>query len=501
MKYILSVLLSVPAVFLPLISFAEVATDFSCSFPVTEGQQSVRSFTLTEEVYKCLKYNGHSDLVVVNAERQAVPFKIDSPTSKRNVSINKKDLSFYREPKASSYKTGDQIRRIARLTGISSGNETDAQWLTKNTYYSSIILEQQESDNLLKKVTIDIQPGDLPVSATVIVESSTDLQHWTTLRSPYNLLYLPGIDDKLRSNFLKMTTVSHGKYLRLATLSNVEDFTDHITGVEGEYERLSYKPVPLRWFSVGSLQMLEEKNSWQISLPDRRPITHIRFTPANHIVFYQGEIYSKPHLNPETDIQAGQARRSAHKKIKTLIKNTLHDPHIPRTSPINPWRYLTSFSQYKIKADADILTSPAIRIPPTQSNQWKFHFSQPQDTTVSQLPVVELGWTPSRITFVAQGAGPFKLLAGSTTILGKPAFPAQFSSLHDEAENVDLLMLDSINRAALSTSDKPLTTSPLKLNEMLLWIILLVGVAFMALMAYRLSKKMKSGQERGKGNK
>ncbi|NOX27565.1 MAG: DUF3999 domain-containing protein [Gammaproteobacteria bacterium] len=494
MKYILRAWLSVVAVFFPTISFAEVATDFSCSFPVTEGQQSIRSFTLTEDVYKCLKYNGHSDLVVVNVEGQAVPFRMDAPTSKRNVSINKKNFSFYREPEASSYKTGDQIRRIASLTGISSGNETDTQWFTKNSYYSSIILEQQESDDLLKKVTIDIKSSGFPVSATVIVESSDDLQHWTTLRSPYNLLYLPGVDDKLRSNALKITTASHGKYLRLATLSNVEDFSAHITRVEGEYERSSYKPVPLRWFSVSSLQMLEEKNTWQMSLPDRRPITHIRFTPANNIVFYQGEIYSKPHLNPDTDIQAAPARSNAYKKIKTLIKNKVHTSHVPRTAPVNPWRYLTSFSQYRIKADADTLTSPEIRISSIQSSQWKFHFSQPQGTTASQLPVLELGWTPSRITFIAQGAGPFKLLAGSTTIPGKAVFPAQFASLKNEAENVELLTSSSMIKEDLSSSDKPVTTSPSKLNEALLWVILLVGVALMALMAYQLSKKMKSGQ-------
>lgn len=494
MKNILRVLLSVSAVFFSSNGIAEVTADFSCSFSVTEGQQSIRTFTLTADVYKCLKYNGHNDLVVVNAERQVVPFRIDAPTSKRNVSINKKDLRFYREPDASSYKTGDQIRRIASLTGVSSGNETDAQWFTKNTFYSSIIMEQQESNDLLKKVTINIKPSDLPVSATVILESSDDLQHWVTLRSPYNLLYLPGMNNKLRNNALTITTISHGKYLRLASLSNIENFTAYITRVEGEYERSRYKAALLKWFSAGSLQRLKEKNTWKLSLPDRRPITRIRFRPADNIVFYQGEIYSKPNLNPDTEIRTAQVRRDAHKKIKTLIKNTLHDPHIPRTSPVNPWRYLTSFSQYRIKVGADILTSPEIRISPTQSNQWKFHFRQPQDTIASQLPLLELGWTPSRITFVAQGAGPFELLAGSTTIPAKQTFPDQFTSLNNKAETVELLISSSMTNVAPSSDGKPVTASSFKLNEMLLWIILLLGVALMVLMAYQLSKKMKSGQ-------
>lgn len=492
MKYILRVLLSMLAVLFSSSCLAEVAAEFSCSFPVTEGQQSIRTFTLTEDVYKCLKFNDHNDLVVVNAERQTVPFIIDTRTSKRNISINKKDFSFYREPDASSYKTGDQIRRIASLTGISSGNETDAQWFAKNTFYSSIIMEQKESNDLLKKITINIKPSELPVSATVIIESSDDLQHWVTLRSPYNVLYLPGVDKKLRNNVLAITTVGQAKYLRLATLSNIEDFTARITRIEGEYERSSYKPAPLKWFSVGPLQMFEEENIWKIFLPDRRPITHIRFMPANNIVYYQGEIYSKPHLNPDLEMKAAQLRRNAHKKIKTLIKNTVHDPHVPRTSPVNSWNYLTRFSQYRIEVDADTLTSAEIRISPTQSNQWKFHFRQPQNITESQLPLVELGWIPSQITFVAQGAGPFMLLAGSSTIPKRQAFPEQFTSLNKEAENVELFKMGSMTNEELLSDKKTVTASSYKLNEALLWVVLLLGVALMVLMAYQLSKKIKS---------
>jgi len=470
---------------------ADDLVDFECSFAITEGRQSVQTFNLTEDVYKCLKYSGYKDLAVVNSEQQIVPFRLTAPTQKRDIKTHTKDITFYQEPAATSYKTGDQIRRIAGLTGVGSGNETDSQWLDKNTFYSSLILEQKKSDDVLKSITINRTISDVPVSSTVIIESSNDLQHWTTLLSPLNILYLPGTKNNLQSNVLKITTSKAAKYLRLATLSNIENFTAEIASITGEYETSTFRTAPLQWSSVGALQRIEEKGAWLMSLNDLRPVSHIRFTPAEYIVFYQGAIYSKPHINPVSQENQKQARRDAKRKIKTLIKNTVHDPHVPQSTPANPWRYTTSFTQYKINTGTDSLTSSDIHISPIQSKNWKFVFQQPRITDSSQLPEIEIGWRPSQVTFIAQGAGPFRLLAGNLEVPMKQNFPGQLVSLNEDIEVVELItpaLLDTIESQATSKQDTP---GLFNLKKILLWITLIIGVVLMAAMAYQLSIKMK----------
>ena len=474
---------------------ADELVDFECAFPITEGRQSVRAFMLTEDVYKCLKYSGHRDLVVVNSDQQIVPFRVSAPAQKRDVKTFTKDFAFYHEPAAASYKTGDQIRRIADLTGVVSGDESDSQWLDKNTFYSSLILEQKKSDDVLKSITIHKKVGATPVSVTVIIESSDDLQRWTTLHNPMHILYLPGTKNNLQSNVLKISTSRAAKYLRLATLSNIEDFTAEITSITGEYEASTYTTAPLLWSSVGTLHPIEETGAWLMPLGDLRPVSHIRFSLAEDIVFYQGAIYTQPHINPDVQENQRQARRDAKRKIKTLIKNAVHDPHVPRSSAENPWRYVTRFTQYEIYTGTDSVTSSDIRISPIQSKNWKFVFQQPQITGTTRLPKIEIGWRPSQVTFIAQGAGPFQLLAGHSKVPTKPAFPPQLLSLNDNIEIVELVSPASstdIEPQSTSSQDEPRLFNR---NKILLWLTLLIGVVVMATMAYQLSKNMKSGNQ------
>lgn len=476
-----------------LAGFCEEMPAFDCTFQITEGHQSVRTFTLTEDVYQCMKFSGHRDLLVVNKEQQIVPFRLLSPTRELDVTTVSREFTFYREPDASAYKTGDQIRRIAGLTGIASGNETDTQWQEKNTYYSSLILQRQETDANLKRITINIKPSDVPVNATVVLESSDDLQHWTMLRSPYNLLFLQGENAELRGNVLDITQSKRSKYLRLASMSNIENFVDKIASITGEYTTSSYKPVPVSWFSVGSLQALEEKNAWHIPLKDLRSVSKMRFTLADNIVFYQGKIFYERYTNPDKTKSMERARGLAKNKIKSLIKNTIHDPHVLRSTPTDPWHMVTNFTQYKMSTGSDTLTSPDVSFYPVQSKSWKIRFKQPQKITQSQLPKIELGWIPPKIVFVAQGRGPFTLLVGSENIPSKPNLPQRLLSVNQEVEEVALLNTRSPRTVTAPSKSTGTESDTGKMKQVILWVILVLGVIVMVGMAYQLAKKMKAG--------
>ncbi len=490
-KYLLMSTVLIASIIITAPSHATDANGYDCRFPIAEGQQSIRRFNLTLEVYQCLKHSGHRDLIVVNSKRQIVPFRINVPTRKRDVRTYTKDIVFYKEPAAASYKTGDQIRRIAGLTGVRSGGETDTQWQHKNTFYSSLILEQKVSKDLLNSITINKRKSDEPVSAIVIIESSDDLQHWTTLLSPHSILYLPAEGGGLQSNVLKIASSNAKKYLRLAILSNLKDFSNEITAITGEYESSSYNVTPIVWSRVNSLLPLEEKGAWRMPISDLRPISAIRFTPADNIVLYQGGIYTKRHINPVGSNAEKQARNDARKKIKTLLKNTVRDQHKLRTSKGNPWIYLSNFTQYEINTGKDTLKSSDIQVRTTQSKDWKLIFSEPSIATPSQLPVIHVGWKPSQIDFIAQGIGPFYLLAGNAVAPKRVTDPVRIVSLNNEVEMVGLQSSVPSDYSAAATGESHESTST-KQIEVLLWLALIIGVMLMALMVYRLSKAMKT---------
>ncbi|MBL1431997.1 MAG: hypothetical protein COC09_09420 [Gammaproteobacteria bacterium] len=460
--------------------------DFECGFSITEGEQSIRQFTLTEEIYPCLKQRQHTDLAVINNEGQVVPFRLTVPVQVVDRIPYKQSMAFYQEPVISAYKTGDQIRRIAQLTGVTSGSESDKQWQEKHVFYSSLILEKRDNHDRLKSITINSRNGDQPSSTTVVIEASDDLQHWTTLLRPNQLFFLPGSQADLHNNTFNFTVSKASKYLRLAALSNIEDFSQNIVSITGTYERVKNTPPPLQWFTVSQLEPLEKSGEWLLALPDLLPISRIRFTPASNIVFYQGSVYAQPYINSVAEADIKNIRKGGKEKIKELIKGA----HKSRSTPEHSWRYLSSFTQYLLQTDTGYTASPEITVTTMQSKRWKFIFEQPQMLQADQLPKIEFGWQPPQITFIAQGSAPFRLVAGSAVAIKRIPFPNHL--VFDKSiEAVEILAKITTDKKS-SADEEIMPVKTYNWHTLLLWLVLIIGVTIMAVMAYQLAKKMGS---------
>ncbi len=474
--------------------YAAEQNGFECSFRLSQGQTSVRYFSLTPEVYRCIKHLNHRDLSIVNSNHQPVPFKLSYAGTTVDKKSHNRTMTFYQEPSASAYKTGDQIRRIAQLTGTRSGNETDTQWQNKNIYYSSIIIEQQQDSNQLQSITINIDDGYDAVNATVVLESSNDLQNWTTTLAPHHLLFLNGENKTLTNNKLKLASYRRAKYFRLAVLSNIEKFTQKISAIEGAYQKIKYKAPELSWFKPSRFSPQAEANEWVVDLPDLIPVTRMRFTLADDIVFYQGSIYMEPYINPDVEQSSRKLRDEGRKKLKNLLKKGISSSS-PSKAGAKSWRYISGFNQYRIKTENGSLRSSDISLNRVQSERYLLKFSQPQNLQQNQMPLLELGWQPPVITFIAQGSGPFYLLAGNAQIPQKISFPAQISSLDKNTELVNLIETNTISNESPASSDEQAMNTQTNWGKILLWIVLLLGVAIMSFMAYQLARKMR--EEKG----
>ncbi len=475
-------------------SYAEKQDGFECRFSLSQGQRSIRYFSLTPEVYQCLKYLNHRDLSIVNSNQQPVPFKLSYPGSTVDKKRYNRTLTFYQEPSASAYKTGDQIRRIAQLTGTRSGNETDTQWQDKNIYYSSIIIEQQQDSNQLQSITINIDDGYDAVNATVVLESSNDLQNWTTTLAPHHLLFLNGKNKTLTNNRLKLASYRKAKYFRLAVLSNIEKFTQKISAIEGEYQKIKYETQELSWFKPSRFSPQADPNEWVVDLPNLIPVTRMRFTLADDIVFYQGSIYMEPYTNPEVEQSSRKLRGEGRKKLKNLLKKGIKSSS-PSKAGSRSWRYISGFNQYRIKTENGSLLSSDISLNSVQSKRYLLKFSQPQNLQQNQLPLLELGWQAPVITFITQGSGPFYLLAGNTQIPQKISFPSQISSLDKNTELVNLIGTNTISNESTASSDEQAMDMQTNWGKILLWLVLLSGLVIMSIMAYQLVRKMKEQKE------
>lgn len=466
---------------------------FDCSFELGSGDQSIRRFTLTEDVYRCTRHTNQADLVVVNSQGEPVPLTHAKAETMPDPKVHERPMRFYSEPSPPSYETGEQIRRIAQLTGITSKAIDNDQWQEANRHYSSLILERGEPSEALTQITIDAETNGTSVSTTIMLEESEDMKYWTTLVRPQVVVFLESEGGQLRQNSIKLGTSGRAKYLRLAMLGNVEDFGGLIEGVTGHFTQAaseSEKPQ-WHWLEAGEFQAMESTGEWKTSLPGLFPVSRIRFTHAADIVLYSGAVYVQPHNNPPVTEKPERLHAQSREKIKNRIKDALDGELTGRLNEQNPWRYRTDFTQYQLATETGSMSRSHVELPITYGTQWKFAFRQPTGVTVDQLPLIEFGWQPRQIAFVTQGAGPFYVLAGRDEPASKSQFPSHLFDATATAQSVELLSHTFEFVAPPSDeSDDQLTIESHIWGKVLLWSLLCLGVGLMLTMAYRLSKQI-----------
>jgi len=468
--------------------------DYDCAFELADGVQSIRSLKLNEQVYRCFKFDDYSDLAIVNADQQLVPFTFNTFSKSVEKTEYQRSITFFKEPEESSYRTGEQIRRIAALTGVVSHNVNDQQWQNTNVHYSSFILQQAEQksaqykDKLLS-LELGVTKSETPIRATVVVEVSDDLQSWRTQSKPHNLYFLYGKSQSLNNNSLSLNRnfVTKAKYFRLAVLSNVKDFADRLESISGLYEHTQRPSQQIQWQIVTPLEA--EQGEWQFELDSLAPVTSLRMSNADSIVYYQGRLLAQRTTKPNV-VNDDQAN-SGKKKLKAVIKNVAKGGSRFNQKGAQ-WRHVTNFNQYKLVLENGSLESSDFNFSKVKSRLWKVEFNQPENLSLTQLPKIELGWQASELHFIAQGRGPFVLLAGRDSATKKLAFPSNLQRLNGSIEEVALLGAIERNEQIADKEIQKAQPSSLNWGKIILWMILLLGVSLMLYMAYRLMQKMNS---------
>jgi len=105
-----------------------------------------------------------------------------------------------------------------------------------------------------------------------------------------------------------------------------------------------------------------------------------------------------------------------------------------------------------------------------------------------QLPIVEFGWIADQLVFIAQGKGPFTLLANSDEVNKQPVFPVHLLGGGTQPESVALSSIPVLANAVVN--EKVIERQAVWVN-ILLWVVLLIGILIVGLMVCQLAKKMK----------
>ena len=179
----------------------------------------------------------------------------------------------------------------------------------------------------------------------------------------------------------------------------------------------------------------------------------------------------------------------------TLVKATIFS----RTSLQEKWHQRKKAIFYDLDFDQAPLVQDTVPVGKTSDRYWRVEIEGDTPDDSGSIPIVELGWLPHELLFVARGEGTFMLAYGSA-ILGEEELNNNTTGLLAQVmgENEDGLIKEAtlLPKMLLGGSDQ-LTPEPppFPWRQWLLWGVLAMGVGIIAKMAMSLGKGMKKEKD------
>jgi hypothetical protein len=194
-------------------------------------------------------------------------------------------------------------------------------------------------------------------------------------------------------------------------------------------------------------------------------------------------------------------------RLRFAEKNTLVNARLlSRPDPESEWRYRQSGIFYDLRFDQVSLVQDTVSIGQTADRYWRVEMdggaSPDPANDPGNIPVLELGWLPHELLFVARGNGPFMLAYGSARLEEADLGQNQAGLLYQVmGANEDALLKEAVLLPKITLGGPDRLTPeppPLPWRKWLLWGVLVMGVGIIARMALSLGKGMNKEQNNSK---
>jgi len=431
---------------------AVTLNDFAYGYALeTPGAAAVYAFPLPVEVYRHLQRDDFGDLRVFNAQGQVVPHALLPPVSTQE---NPARVPLPIFPVRGVGTTGSdpiavRIQRNARGTIIDVRNDMPS---VKDKPVEAYILDASQMNTPLAKLIVQWPVSEGFVTA-VSVSASDDLNYWRAIKTSATLAELVHRGERLKRDTIEFAPVK-AKYLRLTW--NPPGPCVEITSIEAEPAAKTQAQQPVWVTLVGT-----RKND-----KDGRP----------RLVFDTDGRYPVDRVNVVFSDRNSLARATIYSRSDEMAE----------------WRRRCNGLFYRLNRDggeAEFRNDPVV-VGRTIDRFWRIDVES--EGEIAAVVKLEIGWVPDRVTFLARGTGPYQLAYGSV-VARKAEQPvgSLLRALDRDQTKVAPAAAIIGGRIVLGGEDR-LREGPVSLpwKRILLWAVLVGGVALLAAMALGLVRQM-----------
>ena len=424
--------------------------DFTTQMPLTlSGEGPWYRLDLPLAVQLHARQTDLSDLRVFNAagEAQAYSLTLAQPAVGESLPLHElKAFPLYDAADAGSAVPNVRVQSNASGTlvqvqpssQLEAGEEVRRGWL----------LDASAINKPLQQLILDWS-SELDGFQRFSIEASDDLQHWQTWGEG-QVARLSFADERVEQREVELPGL-RARYLRLLWLS--PQGAPVLTSAQVQSLDASIPPAPLAWSAPLSGNRLKDAEySWQLPMG----------------------------LNVErVQVQLDEANSLAPVLLSGRRESSL------------PWQPLSSGLLYRLSQNGQDVLQDQLPLPGQVVQQLKLTVDDRGGGLGAQAPMVRYAVRSTQLVFLARGAGPY------TLALGNPTVKAASLPLATLIPDFNPKRLENLGQAQIE--DGTLVTVP---NAVLtpappvtdwkkigLWAVLLLSVAFLAAMAFSLSRK------------
>lgn len=427
--------------------------DFAVRVPITTtGAAPYQRLSLPIEAWLASQQPGLRDVRIFNAAREPVPVALLDQRPQTRQRLKQKTAPAF--PLRGSQADGTQDWSMI-VHRSADGNVVSVRQNSNKVPPQAPIRAYLIDTGLHAEaiVALDLSlGGNASGLQRVTVDASDDLAGWQTIQPDAVLAVLRLNGEHIRREHIDLTE-THARYVRLRWQNPAEA----PALAEIRYTlRQSHTESPALIWTAAQPATLEPSGSMVLTWPAALPAERLRVTlPADN----------------------------------TLAPVTLST----RESPAQPWHLQSKGVIYRLSVDGHRWTSPDIALNGQPITSVRLETRVPEGMG-SAPPHLSIGLTPRQLIFLARGPGPYTLALGNARADTQP-ITADVLIPGFETRNAPPIADASIGPIAIS----PLTaaaSAPAAIaaprRKAILWGVLILGVAVMAVMAFTLLRKTRT---------
>jgi len=419
-----------------------------------EGKGAIYALDLPIEAYRGIERRDLGDLRVQNGAGEFVPHALLRPASSERKQVAPVTLPFFPLLGPPGRAVEDlQVRVERSASGAVKAfiGTADRGAPARNTV--AYIIDASSPGEPLRELRFDWQAAAEGTSIDARVEASDDLKSWRAIGSGA-LIQLRHGDAVLERRAIEITPTK-AKYLRISWRPSQEAWNlSNASAIAVD----TVAETPRAWLRVqGSAGA--RPGEYVFELPLGLPVDRLRFElPQENTVAWTSVLVQPKAGAPERQIASAVLYRMEHKGQK--------------------------------------LVSPDIEISATTEPRWILHVDSRGGGIGSGMPVLNAGYVPHRLVFVARGEPPFRAVFGNSEVL--PAALAVHTIVPGYAADKPLPALASkLGEVRVREIVKPTGVeaareyaSQLDEKKLWLWGSLVLAVFVIVGMALKLSRQM-----------